>query len=235
MDYEQTTLIYKNLGHEKKFQEKPDNIRYKKEQAWYEKVQSKRNGEYFQAEDLIKRELVPENWQPPNVDSEGKPLRYPIKYVNEIIRKRLVDGSEWILSRQMWYGLDQAGNAINISMNDKESFDDALPVYKLKPENPKDDPRFKDTKMINVIDRVESRIKYTEPFTPETAQQLYDMRNGKCGLVVIDGSSDHPPVSVPSFESFKNSSFQELFETVTTPKYKLDRNYGDSLDNSHIG
>ena len=91
IDYEQTALIYRNLGHEKKFQEKPDYNRYKKEQSWYEKVKSKRTGEYNQAEDLIKRELVPENWQPQHVDKEGKPVKYPIKYVNEIIRKRLVD------------------------------------------------------------------------------------------------------------------------------------------------
>jgi hypothetical protein len=33
MDYEQTALIYRNFGQEKKFQEKPEHNRYKKEQA----------------------------------------------------------------------------------------------------------------------------------------------------------------------------------------------------------
>jgi hypothetical protein len=236
MDFEQTLLTYRNFGHEKKFQEKPDYNRYKKEQGWYEKVRSKRTGEYNQAEDLIKRELVPADWKPPHVDKEGKPVKYPIKSVSEIIRKRLVDGTEWIISRQEWIGLDQLGNAINISMNDKEMYDDVLPVYALKPENPKDDPRFKDTKMVSYIQRLEPRIKYTEPFNPETAQKLYDMKNGKCSLVVIDESGrDHPPVNVPSFEHFKNSLFEELWEMVTTPKYKMDRSYGDNLDNSHIG
>jgi hypothetical protein len=111
MDYEQTSLIYRNFGQEKKFQEKPDYNRYKKEQSWYEKVKSKRTGEYNQVEDLIKRESVPENWQPPHIDSKGKPVKYPIRYVNEIIRKRLVDGSEWIISRQEWIGLDQLPRA----------------------------------------------------------------------------------------------------------------------------
>ena len=58
---------------------KPDYNRYKKEQSWYEKVKSKRTGEYNQAEDLIKRELVPENWTPPDKDKEGKPLKSPIE------------------------------------------------------------------------------------------------------------------------------------------------------------
>jgi hypothetical protein len=235
MDYNQTLEIYRNFGQEKKFKEKPDNNRFLKEKAWYEKVKSKKTGEYYQAEDLVKRELVPEDWQCPDKDKEGNPLKYPLKSVNEIIRKRLVDGSEWIISRQMWRGLDQLGNAIDISMNDKETFDDVLPIYTQKPEDPKADPNRRDTKMIRVIDRLEQRIKYTEPFTPETAQKLYDMKNGKCGLVVIDGSSDHPPVSVPSFEHFKNRPFDELWEMVTTPKYKMDRSYGDNLDNSHIG
>jgi hypothetical protein len=177
------------------------------------------------------------DWKPPHVDSEGKPVKYPIKYVNEIIRKRLVDGTEWILSRQEWWGLDQLGNAINISMNDKEMYDDVLPVYGQKAENPRDDPRFRDTKMISYISRLEPRIKYLEPFHRDIAQKL-DMRNGKygCGLVIIDESGgDHPGFSVPSFEHFKSTLFDELWELVTTPKYKMDRSYGDNLDNSHIG
>jgi hypothetical protein len=90
--------------------------------------------------------------------------------------------------------------------------------------------------MVRVIDRLEQRIKYTEPFTPDTAQKLYDMKNGKCSLCIIDESgAAHYPVNVPSFEHFKTRPFDELWEMVTTPKYKMDRSYGDNLDNSHIG
>jgi hypothetical protein len=223
MDYDKTYMAYKNLGHEKKFEQLPDYPRYKKEKAWDEKCKSPRTSEFYQADDLIKRELVPASWKPPRTDSKGKPVKYPIKEVSEIIRKRLPDGTEWILSRQMWTGLDQVGNELNLSIIDPEMYNDVLPVYALKPENPKDNPNLKTTKMISVIDRLEKRIKYTEPFTAEKAQKLYDMRNGKCSLCVIDESgSDHPPVNVPSFESFMNSSFTELFELVTTPKYKME-------------
>jgi hypothetical protein len=110
-------------------------------------------------------------------------------------------------------------------MNDKESYDDPLPYYKPKPENPKDDPRFRDTKMINVIDRLEQRIKYTEPFKPETVQKLYDMRKGNCGLTMIDESgSAHYPVGIPkeSLEAFKNRPFDELWEWATTTRYKME-------------
>jgi hypothetical protein len=93
-------------------------------------VTRKRTGEFYQAKDLIKRELVPSDWTPPHVDAKRKPLKYPLKHVNEIISKRLADGSEWLVSRQQWWGLDQAGNPVNQSMDDKELCDDILPIYK---------------------------------------------------------------------------------------------------------
>jgi hypothetical protein len=236
MDYVKTFEQYQKYGMGKKFEQHPDFSTYKKQLGWNEKVKSPKTGEFYQVEGLIKRELVPESWNPPRVDAKGKPVKYPIKHVSEIIRKRLVDGSECLLSRQMWYGLDQLGNEINVSMNDKECFNDVLPVRALKPEDPKANPNLKGTKMVSVIDRLENRIKYTEPFKADTAQKLYDMRNGKCSLCVIDESGgDHPPVTVPSFEHFKSTPFDELWEMVTTPKYKMDRSYGDNLDNSHIG
>ena len=43
----------------------------------------------------------------------------------------------------MWTGLDIAGNPISQSFIDPEVYDDILPIYKLKPENPLD----RDSKM----------------------------------------------------------------------------------------
>jgi hypothetical protein len=159
MDYNKTFEGYQKYGMGKKFEQQPDYARYKKELGWYEKVKSPRTGEYYQAQDLINRDLVAPDWKALRVDSKGKPVKYPIKEVNEIIRKRLVDGTEWLLSLQNWIALDSMGNEVNISMNDKECFDDVLPVYSVKPENPKDNPRFKDVKMISTVDRLERRIK----------------------------------------------------------------------------
>ena len=114
--------------------------------------------------------------------------------MNEIYRIRLVDGSEWLKSRQIWKGLDTAGNELDISMNDKEMYDSGRAIYSLKPEDPKDKSR--DAKLVQTIDRVEKEMKYTLPFSPEEAQRLYDMKNGQqCNLVVVD-SGDHPHVTV---------------------------------------
>jgi hypothetical protein len=58
MDFEQTYLTFKNLGQGKKFENLPEYSRYKKELGWYEKVISPRTAEYYQADELVSKELV---------------------------------------------------------------------------------------------------------------------------------------------------------------------------------
>jgi hypothetical protein len=58
MDYDKTYLAYKNLGQGKKFEQLPDYNRYKKEIDWNEKVKSPRTGEYYQADELVSKDLV---------------------------------------------------------------------------------------------------------------------------------------------------------------------------------
>jgi hypothetical protein len=111
MDYNRTRELYQELGQLKKFEETADFNRYKKELKWYEDVKSNWTGEYYQAEDLIKRDMA-SKWTPPHIDAEGKPLTYPLKYVNGIYRVRIGDGSEWLMSTQEWWGRDVFGNAL---------------------------------------------------------------------------------------------------------------------------
>ena len=82
-------------------------------------MKSSRTGEYYQVQDLINRQLVPDYWKAPHVDKKGRPLTYPIKNVNVIIRKRIAVGSEFLLTREWWTALDNGGNPVSISMDDK--------------------------------------------------------------------------------------------------------------------
>ena len=157
MDYIKTEQLYKEIGQEKKFKETADYNRYKKEQKWYDDVKSRRTGEYYQANELIRRDLVSKKWTPPHIDENQNPLEYPLKYVNGIFRVRLPDMSEWLMSTQEWWGLDVYGNALNISMNYKERYDDIRPVYANKAKNPKD----RDPEMILEITSIGHTMKYT--------------------------------------------------------------------------
>lgn len=135
------------------------------------------------------------------------------------------------MSRQFWYGLNQAGNAIGKSISDKEWFDDIMPIYTVKPEN----SRQQDSKMIREVTRsIEHRRKYTVPFKAETVQKLYDMKNGKCSLAIKDESVDRPPYSVESLNHFMTREFDELWNWASTSNYKMDRPYKDNLEASHI-
>jgi hypothetical protein len=101
MDYQKTVELYEKAGQMKRWENEPESFSYNTEKKWFDKVRSKRNGEFYQAQDLINRELVPPEWVPPHVDSKGKPVKYPLKHVNSIIRIRTNNG-EYLKSRQMW-------------------------------------------------------------------------------------------------------------------------------------
>jgi hypothetical protein len=90
----ETLELYQKIGQAKAWDHTPEHHRHNKEKAWYDKV--KRIAKFYQAEDLIKRE-----WDPKTVDAKGKPVKYLLKHVNDIIRKRLADGSEWLLSTEV--------------------------------------------------------------------------------------------------------------------------------------
>ena len=100
MDFERTVSLYEKAGLIKKWKENPDSYLHNAEKVWYEKVTSRRNGEFWQAEDLIKREMVPPDWQSPYTDMNDKPIKvkYPVKCTKVIYRRRLKDGTEWITS-----------------------------------------------------------------------------------------------------------------------------------------
>jgi hypothetical protein len=48
-----------------------------------------------------------------------------------------------------------------------------------------------------------------------------------------DIPKDHPYL-IENYEDFANRPFDELWDYVSTPKYKLDRSSRDSLEGSHI-
>ena len=50
-----------------------------------------------------------------------------------------------------------------------------------------------------------------------------------------DESKDKPPYGVDSYEHLKTREFDELWDMLSTPRYKMDRSYEDYLNNNHIG
>ena len=111
--------------------------------------------------------LFLQSGKPPRTDNKGKTVKYPFKEVGEIYRIRALDNSEWMKTRYMVYGFDSLGNEMNLAIMDEEMYNEVIPIYGQKPENPKDNPHLKNTKMANVFDRLGKRIQHTLRFTAE--------------------------------------------------------------------
>ena len=79
MDYERTMQRYAQAKQNKQFLETAEYFDYKKELKLLETVKSKMTGEFFQDDDLKRREMIPADWEAPQVDAKakGKPLKFP--------------------------------------------------------------------------------------------------------------------------------------------------------------
>ena len=88
------------------------------EEKWLAQVKNPNTGEFFQLEDLRAVGAVPGDFR-----IDEKPKKYPVKKIDEIIRIKKVDGTEWLVSRQTWTGLDRLGNDMTKCFVDPELYD----------------------------------------------------------------------------------------------------------------
>jgi hypothetical protein len=81
------------------------------------------------------------------------------------------------------------------------------------------------------------------PVNQQDLKTLYKMRPAEepasVSLIILklgyDGNSLVHPYKIEKYEDFANRPFDELYELMSTLKYKLDRSYKDNLEGSHIG
>jgi hypothetical protein len=53
-------------------------------------------------------------------------------------------------------------------------------------------------------------------------------------LWLLAEDSSEWPRSITNVEKFSKTPFDDLWQEAITPRYKLDRSYGDTLEASHI-
>jgi hypothetical protein len=197
-------------------------------ELWYQKVTNPDTGTFYKISDLqIGTRKI----------KEDKP--YPIKHANQIIRIQTADNKEWLASRQQWTAVDSQGNEITKSFNDPEVWDKPVfnygmkPVDKKKPDGPKEHA---------AIELKGYKKQYDLPFNKQNLKKLYDMRPAESPKSVslsilrkgYDDITIEHPFQIVSYEDFANKPFDELWDYMSTPKYRLDRSYKDNLEASHI-
>ena len=224
VNFQQTEAIYASEKFEYK---KP--VEYLGQQLWFQKVTNPATDTFYQISDL------PIEWRR---NKENKP--YPIKHANQIIRMKTADGKEWLKSKQQWIAVDSQGNEIMKAFNDLEVWEEPIFEYGMKPKDPKNPDGPKEHAVIGVKD---FKKQYSMPFNEKNLKSLYDMRPGKepssVSLILLrigydDIPKDHPYL-IENYEDFANRPFDELWDHVSTPKYKLDRSSRDTLEASRIG
>jgi hypothetical protein len=196
-----------------------------KEEKWLAQVTNPNTGEFLQPEQLKAAGLVSNDY------SNNK--KYPIKTVYQIQRLQTADGKEWLLSRQMWTGLDRLGNELPQAMDDKESWWKPIFLYEQVRLDPKD-PLGKMQKKTSVNGFTR---EYTVPFSAKELDKVYSLKRpgGSVSLVLRDSNASNPPRALEKYTDFRDREFDELMEWATTPKFNLDRSVKDQLQERHYG
>ena len=152
---------------------------------------------------------------------------------------KTADGKEWLKSKQHWIAVDSQGNELMKAFTDLEVWDKPIFEYGMKPKDPKNPDGLKEHAVIGVKAFTK---QYSMPFNEENLKSLYDMRPskepGSVSLILQrigydDIPKDHPYL-IENYEDFASRPFDELWDYVSTPKYKLDRSSRDTLEASHI-
>jgi hypothetical protein len=212
VNYEKTEECYRRENYP---YEKPAD--YIAKQNWQKKVTNPNTGTFYRISDL------PIEWRR---NKEDKP--YPIKQANQIIRIQTADKMEWLKSKQQWIAIDSQGNEIMESFSDLEEWDKPVfqfgmrPVDKRNPNGPKE---------YGVIGIKDQTIQHDLAFTAENLESLYKMRPAEepasVTLIILklgyDGNPLGHPYQIEKYKDFANKPFDELYDFMSTPKYKLDR------------
>jgi hypothetical protein len=167
--------------------------------------------------------------------------KYPIRQVLQLYRVKRTDGTEWLKSRGRLVGLDKVGNEVEHSFVDPEMFYKPVTRYEFRKSDSKNEYSPSERVCVEAgINPHDNRYtEYTLPFNEENFQNLYKQRPTESSSSVsmaiwTEGSSDRPR-QITDPEHFAKREFDEMWEEMITPKYKLDRSYRDNLDSSHIG
>ena len=171
----------------------------------------------------------------------GDDRKYPIRQVLQIYRIKRVDGTEWLKSRGRIIGLDKAGNEVEHSFVDPELFYKPVTRYEFRKKDPKYEYSHSERVCVEAgINPHDNRYtEYTLPFNEENFQNLYKQRptesSSSVSMVIwAEGASDRPR-QITDPEHFAKREFDEMWQEMITPRFKLDRSYKDNLESSHIG
>jgi hypothetical protein len=225
-DFKRTQKIFEEQGLMKFWKTPPELL---DDQLFEAKVINPNTNTYHQVSDL-----------PIEYRKHGENTKYPIRQVLQIIRIKRNDGTEWLKSRGRIVGLDKAGNEVEHSFTDPEMFYNPVSRYEFRKSDPKNEHSPSERVCVQAgINQYDNRYtEYTLPFNQKNFETLYKQRptesSSSVSLVIYaEGASDRPR-QITNPDHFVKREFDEMWEEMITPRFKLDRSYKDNLEDSHI-
>jgi hypothetical protein len=225
-DFKRTQKIFEEQGL-MKFWKKP--LQLLDDELFEAKVISPDTKTYQQISDL-----------PIECRTPGENRKYPVRQVLQIIRIKRADGTEWLKSKGRVVGLDKAGNEVEHSFVDPEMFYKPVTRYEFKKKDPKNEHSPLERVCVEAgTNPYDNRYtEYTLPFNQKNFESLYKQRpaesSSSVSLVIFAEGASEWPRQITNPEHFAKREFDEMWEEMITPKFKLDRSYKDNLESSHI-
>jgi hypothetical protein len=224
-DFKRTEQMFKSGGIEHLYKKPPGQL---DDELFYAKVTNPETNTFYQISDL-----------PLEYRKNLQNKTYPVREVYQIIRIKRADGSEWLKSRGRIVGLDRLGNEVEHSFTDPEIFYKPKTRYEIKTKDPKNEysPSERVCVEAGINPNDYQYTEYTLSFNEENFQNLYKQRptesSSSVSMVIwAEGASDRPR-QITNVDQFTMRPFDDLWQEAITPKYKLDRDYGDNLQDNH--
>ncbi|CAN5378351.1 hypothetical protein BH18THE2_BH18THE2_25250 [soil metagenome] len=224
-DYKRTEQIFKAEGIAHLYKKPLEQV---DDELFHTKVTNPDTGTFYQIADL-----------PIAYRKFGEDRKYPIRQVLQIIRIKRAGGSEWLKSKGRIVGLDKAGNEVEHSFTDPEGFYKPQTQHEFKRKDPKNENSLMERVCVSagVNPHSYEYTEYTLPFNEKNFNELFKQRPSKSptsvSLIIYAEGGSEKPRQITDPGKFK-SPFDDLWEEATTPRFKLDRSYGDNLQDSRI-
>ena len=196
-DYKKTEELFKAQGILHLYKKPPGQL---DDELFYAKVTNPTTGTFYKLSDL-----------PIEYRQNRQDKQYPIREVNQIIRIKRMDGTEWLKSKGRIVGLDKLGNEVEHSFTDPGVYFTPWTRYELKPKDPKnpDSPKERQCVEAGINELSPEHKQYTLPFNAKNFEHLYKQRAGQSpgtvSLVIYEEKSSERPRQITDPEKFKNT------------------------------
>jgi hypothetical protein len=238
----------KRVKTSKVFVQYEDSVTKKQKLKWLSSVTNVRSGAFYSLNNLIQSGVIAESERELFDFSEAPPgtTDYPYRFGFQFMRIKKADGSEWLNTAEMWYGITRSASVVNIYVPDVHHFIKPAINYEYRNSDGsviREGQSIVDNKTVRVAltrtapnGDVAGTKTHTTPFSAEVAYSalkiargsVKDPYNGHSLMMISEGA--HNPISVKDHKLWAEAPFDELWSELTKPTPQINIDSHDLLN-----